>query len=421
MKEENKENKVKQENKQKEVKTEIKEKDNSKKSKKKIVIITIVVILFFVLLGVGAFFLYNMMLENLKTGTEWGDLYNEYIQTEILTENEDKNYNLKEDTNSLTIEFLDVGEDNPVMLVSYKKDGKDLIDLYKINNNQVEEVFKEKEARVDYLYDMKKQEYFWYLINKNGEDYEYTIISKLIDGEEEPEYSMNTSDMTKQETVDGDTIFLFELEETFANPNIERNNKLELSNNMTKDEYLNKIKIVVENYKPVKDLVTDEIKEKVEEDVKEIEERKQKIEDEKVKVQEKEEQEKAEEEARIKQEQEEAEKKAAEEAAKKQEEEQQKQTTNTTNSSKNTTTNKQTGNGLTVGSYNLKYGMYTYGLNQIFIYNTGTYRVKNETGNFSVSGNNINFDNGMTLTVNGNNSFIYNDVTFRLQNASKNQ
>ncbi len=411
------ENKEKNEN--KEVKTEIKEEKNNK-NKKKVVIITIVTILFLALLGVGAFLIYNMMIENQKTGTQWGDLYNEYIQNEILIENGDKNYNLKEDVDNLTIEFLDIGEDNPVMLVSYKKDDKELIDLYKINNNQVEEVFKGKEARVDYFYDMKKEEYLWYLISKNGENYEYTIISKLINGEETPEYSMNTSDMIAQKTSDGDVIFLSLLEETFVSPDIERNNKLELSNNMKKDNYLNKIKIVVEDYKTAEEIITDSIKEQVEEDVNKIEERKQRIEDEKVKVQEQEEQKKAEEEARIKQEQAE---KEAEEAAKRAEEEQQeKTTTNTTqDSNKNDTTNNQTGNGLTVGNYNLKYGMYTYVLNQIFIYNTGTYRVDNETGNFSVSGNNIIFDNGMVLTVNGNNSFVYNGVTFKLRNASKNQ
>lgn len=65
--------------------------------------------------------------------------------------------------------------------------------------------------------------------------------------------------------------------------------------------------------------------------------------------------------------------------------------------------------------------MYTYKLRQIFLYNTQTYRIKDETGSFKVEGNNIILDNGMVLEVNGNDSFVYDDLKYQLKAESKNQ
>ena len=87
----------------------------------------------------------------------------------------------------------------------------------------------------------------------------------------------------------------------------------------------------------------------------------------------------------------------------------------------NNTEDQEDGEGLNVGKYNLKYGMYTYKLRQIFLYNTQTYRIKDETGSFKVEGNNIILDNGMILEVNGNDSFVYDDLKYQLKAESKNQ
>ena len=87
----------------------------------------------------------------------------------------------------------------------------------------------------------------------------------------------------------------------------------------------------------------------------------------------------------------------------------------------NNTEDQEDGEGLNVGKYNLKYGMYTYKLRQIFLYNTQTYRIKDETGWFKVEGNNIILDNGMVLEVNGNDSFVYDDLKYQLKAESKNQ
>lgn len=87
----------------------------------------------------------------------------------------------------------------------------------------------------------------------------------------------------------------------------------------------------------------------------------------------------------------------------------------------NNTEDQEDGEGLNVGKYNLKYGMYTYKLRQIFLYNTQTYRIKDETGSFKVEGNNIILDNGMVLEVNGNDSFVYDDFKYQLKAESKNQ
>ena len=52
---------------------------------------------------------------------------------------------------------------------------------------------------------------------------------------------------------------------------------------------------------------------------------------------------------------------------------------------------------------------------------SGTYRIVNDEGTYTVSGNDILLENGKVINVIGDNQFIYNNELYKLHRASSNQ
>lgn len=475
---------------------------------KKLIIISSIVVIFIMLLGV----VYYLCTRNSNRSHYWRELYINFLKTEIFDMDEDNNYILKDGLKKIKIEFIDIKEENPVLSVSYEKDEKKLVDFFYINSKwKVENKVKELEGNLDFLYDIKKQDYLWYFHTVDGENHNFTSVKKLLNGEERAEYTMTNNDFIMADSSDSKvTHTVSKFDESFVRPDLEKKS-LEIESNISQKEFDEKINNLIDSYKSISQMITEDIKTQVKEKLAKIEENKKIIAQSKAEnntennVPMQEEQKEIVNEvpneridlelgtyiSSLGENQHNGGKYILKENNNFQYINNWTDSTNaehkiniagtysiyysndididgyvikftsdssesmgntlyyinsensfegiqypntftlSTNSSNkietNTTDNSSSKDdeddieGLNVGNYNLKYGMYTYGLKQIFLYNTQRYRVNSETGSFRVEGNNILLDNGMTLQVIGNNSFVYDDLKYHLEAESKNQ
>ena len=385
---------------------------NNKKGLKIILIISLIIV---VIAGasVGGYFGYKHYSENKSTGTEWGDTYFNYLNDESNNDNP-FSINRFKDTK---VGFIDEGKDNPIMFVTgnwttASTDGSTqttkYVNLYEINENG--EViskggFGSQDMKVEFLYDVPNKKYDYFLVNKNEAATNYisvdTYMNDLSKGnelresiapgktesemttEETQEYNKQLQEykdsnksraeymiekeksVVTQNTLSGETISYNMQDEYIIDPGIEEKT-FDYSKDMNKAELRKNVETGVTDYKTDEEIVTDEIKETVNNKAQETEKIKSDVENAKAEIKADEERKAAEEAAR----------KAAEEAAL----------------------------GLKVGKYRLKYGTYKLDsemgmglVGTIVLNQDGTFHIKS---NFNQgSGQTENFDEDGTYTV----------------------
>jgi len=299
------------------------EKENTKSSKK-IILIAIILLVIIIIATIGGIFGYQQYEESKTTGTEWGDTYYAYLKSATSKDSNKEEYGLKEGMKNTQLQFIEVGENNPVMLMTYDYEEDSYVNIYRTNGeNQVDKIVYQEPARVDFLYDIQYKSYAWYIHTENETEDSYKKIYTVLENPEqnnEAEYTITKGDTTAQNTVSGETITLSKFDETFVKPVIEASTKIDFTEDITNKDLKKNISEGIDGYKTQDKIVTEEIKKATENKVTEVENTKQSIETAKAEV-------KAEEE-----------RKAAEEAKRKEEEEAKK--------------------GLQVGPYRLKYGTY---------------------------------------------------------------
>ncbi len=408
------------------------EKENNKKGLK-IALIILLIIVVIAGASVGGYFGYKHYSENKSTGTEWGDIYFNYLNDESNNENP-LSINKYKDTK---IGFIDEGKENPIMFVTgdwttASTDGSTqtmkYVNLYEINENS--EVISmggmgAYDMNIEFLYDVPNKKYDYFFVNKNETATTYTSVDTYINdlnkgkelkesiapgktdvemtAEENQEYSnkfqeyktSNTSraeymienekSVVTQNTLSGETISYNKQDEYIIDPNVEEKT-FDYSKDMNKAELRKNVEIGVTDYKTDDETVTEEVETAVDQKAQEVENKKQQIETAKAEIKADEERKAAEEAAR----------KAAEEAAK----------------------------GLKVGNYRLKYGTYkldsdmgTGLVGTIVLNQDGAFHIK---ANFNQSsGQTENFDEDGTYTVGQEyNSFDLQDyVKFRTKSG----
>ena len=346
---------------EKETKATKKEKDEIKKEKKSnkgviiaIVVLSIVVVIFGIII---ALLLYRSSLENKTTGSEWSDIYYKFIK-ERSKSKDDHGYL---STKSKISFAQSKGAKYPLMIVKYdnmcgEENKCSTIDIYGIVDNKVEYFIgnSAKTAEVKLYYDIDKNEYKNYLhiadkgveryvsldtINYDHENYNVLKIMKEkgITDIESQEYKDLSSELYKkqaedtnreyieyygseikvvQNKLDGSTIEYNKIDEKLVDTDV-------TPKTFDYDKGMNVIKIregIVEekkDYKDINELVNKAIEKVVKKQLEIIEKVKKDIEEAKAEI-------KADEEKKAKE---------AEEAL--------------------------YAKGLTVGSYNLKFGKYT--------------------------------------------------------------
>lgn len=348
----------------------VKEKKSSGKKGLKILIIILVIIVVIAGSGFGGYFAYkkySKKSETKSTGSEWGDIYYNYIKDNEENDTTDPTYNLNKE-NGVEIGFAqtDVSE-KPIMYVNGTTKNEDNSDtnwiyLYEINeNNEVDFLggLGSESLDVEFLYDVPNKKYDYFIHTSGSAEETYTSLNteisdwkksseirnkikeekgseELTDEDNNREYNeleeykkndttrveytiLKDEETVTQNTLAGDVISYDKKDEYIIDTGIEEK-KFHFSEDMEIAEVRDNIEAGVSEYKTNEELATDDIKTTVEEKVQATETTKQQIETAKAEI-------KADEE-----------KKAAEEAKKKEEEELKK--------------------GLKVGSYRLKYGTY---------------------------------------------------------------
>lgn len=327
--------------------------------KKKILFIVIPIVLVIVIIAavIIGLALNKKSEEDDSVGSKWGDTYYAYLK-EAINEKDlkvaEEKYGMKLDMKDAKLQFCEVKEgQNPTMIMSYKKNDSSYINVYQVTDDEkVNYVAYKQPTEVEYLYDIQKDEYLWYIHTTENENESYSnlrnISNNLKENSTKSESSKNVNITELQadytikkdeaevstETVEGNTLSYKKIDEIFVKPDIEPNRQLDFNVDIKEKDLKNVMKDAVDNYEKDSKKLTEEVKQEVS---KKVEETKKKIEE-------------------INKAKEELEKKKEEEEAVKK--------------------------GLAVGKYTLKYGVYTSDIHENGLYGTitlnygGTFHIK---------------------------------------------
>ncbi len=289
--------------------------ETTKKKSKLPVIITAIVLVVVLIAAIGGYFGYQYIEENKTTGTEWGDTYYTYLKAATNKESNKEDYGLKDNMENTKLQFIEVGETNPIMVMTYDYEGDSFVNIYRTKEeNKVDKIIHKEPATIEFLYHIESKSYSWYIHEKNETQNSYKKIYTILENPEDnkkAEYTIAEGEETKQDTLSGggEPITLSKFDEIFVKPEVEPSKKIDFNEDIEAKDLKKEITTGVEEYKPQEELVT-EVKSQIEETLKKLDETKKAIEA-------------AKEEIRLEEERkaEEARKKAEEEAKKKAEEE----------------------------------------------------------------------------------------------------
>lgn len=309
--------------------------EEKKKKSKKPLIITIVVLVVLIICAVAGFFIWKFNKENESVGTTWGDTYYAYLKegTELKDFASREKYGLQQNMSNVTLQFEEIEEDKaPVMIMNYEENDANYVNVYHINNeNKVVNVSYKEPSKVELLYNIDLKQYIWYVhvekanadlympiqldeeeINKDSKDtnkieensVKNTTSDEIVSTEITADITIGNDEETSIKKLDGSKVTLSKYDETFVKPEIESSKVINIDiNNIDKNDLKDAIKETVQGYKQEKEIITDEVQEKVDDKVDEVEDTVKEIKDAKAEIKKKQEEEakkKAEEEERKK-------------------------------------------------------------------------------------------------------------------------
>lgn len=219
-------------------------KNGKKKSKKKIILVIAIIIV--LLAGAGAGVWYYMSVngeDNSKEQSklEWGDVYLEVLN--------DKNK--LDDMDNQKIQLCDLDRDKiPELIIYGIKNAKEYIaNIYKINDkNEVDtiKVSLDKDFELKLVYDANKDDYVWYAVEKQADN-----SSKYYDlNLENKEYKSEEVKLTKNTDC-------VEVDENYSA-------KVDFDKDASKKDKEKVFEEAKKDYVDTDDMITDEVKEKVE-------------------------------------------------------------------------------------------------------------------------------------------------------------
>ena len=369
-----------------------------KKTKKKLIAIITIIIVIVIIAAIGGYFLYQKLELEKPIETEWGEIYYSYVKEATIEETKtNEEIGITDDMQNMQLQFCGVNQkEDPLMLLSYTKEGETYHNIYQIDNGYVSYTKIGEPSMVELLYSVEEKQYHWYLHEENDTQDTYQPLENIINANQEnklPEYTIGKGEETSVETVNGEKLSISKYDETFIKPEVEENKKVDFTTDLEEKEMKEAIEGLVTDYKSEEEIITEEVKQEVAKKETELTEQKDKMQA-------------AEEERKQK---EEEERKKAEEAAR----------------------------GLKVGNYTIQYGTYigyaksydSTGVTKekmtIKINEDGTLTqsggfggVAPTTSTYSVQYGRIIAQNGMPLRVTGNNQFtmeVAGEIDFTYQ------
>lgn len=241
------------------------------KKNKTIIIVVSVVVLIAILAIVGYIVIRNMSL-NESVGSTWGDTYYAYLK-EIKTAEDKTQYGLEQDINNVSVEFIQASEDkNPVMVMSYQKDNEEYSNIYYANElGGVSFTQNYVTSSVEYLYNIEKSEYSWYLHQKFNDIQTYQSIDNITNGFSDNSIETDTVSFNQDSFIrNEENMNVSDFDKVFVETGLSNNGKISLDLNSNDTDYRNSIENAVNGYKTDEELATDEIKQNVSLKVEEI-------------------------------------------------------------------------------------------------------------------------------------------------------
>lgn len=313
-----------------------------KKSKKGLIIVLVLILCVVAAVVAGVLLSKNLgkaespKTEDKKsTGTEWEDKYVVYLKEKIDSDEYENATNGK-------LSFINLEELFPAMILNYENEENKVMEISVIDDEKEiktkkYETKKENDLDVKLLYDIEEKEYKYYQHEKkkNGSETFKELKQEDIEENKDPEkenvFEFTKDQMTEKEVKEGEIPEIPDFNEKFVDVEKEIEEKdIDFDKEKSEDELLEELKDFTQEYLPKEEIITDEVKEDVDNSLKELENKKEEIK-------------KAEEEKKKKEE--EAKKKAEEEKKKKEEEAKKK-------------AEEEANQTLKVGKYTLKYGKY---------------------------------------------------------------
>lgn len=276
--------------------------------KKKVLLIIIPIILVFLIIGIiGAIFIGIWLNKSKTVGTTWGDTYYAYLKEAINDKNlgdAEEKYGMQLGMKDAKIGFCDIEEnENPSMVMTYSKDGNNYVNVYQINNdNKVVYVAYKQQAELEYLYDIEKDNYGFYIHENNFTSDSYILLKNIVDklknnsgksvdneniniAEIQADYTIRKDEAEiNQETTDGNKLTMNRFEQIFVRPEIKLNDQIDFNIDIKEKELKELITNLVSSFNKESEKLTNEIKENVLKKAEESKNRTNEIENAKKKV-----------------------------------------------------------------------------------------------------------------------------------------
>lgn len=235
--------------------------------KNKIIIIVISIVLLIAILCVAGYFIIRNMKINESVGTTWGDTYYAYLKEIKMSDNKTE-YGLAQDTNNVKIDFIQaVEEKDPVMEIAYNKDGAEYSNIYYINDSGTVEKTTPIAGTIEYLYNIEKSNYSWYVHTKEENVEKYQTVNKIINQDvEDEEYSFEEKDLERNES----NMNISEFDKIFVTTGVEDNLKNEIDFNSDDLDFRDIVSNAVNSYKEDSEILTEELNQNITNRVEEI-------------------------------------------------------------------------------------------------------------------------------------------------------
>lgn len=269
--------------------------------KKKVLLIILPIILVIAIVAaIVVAVIVNKNKEEESTGSKWGDTYYAYLKDAVNEEDiniAESKYGIILGMKDSKIQFCEVDEgQDPTMIMTYKKENNSYVNVYQITDkNKVNYIAYKQPTEVEYLYNIEKDEYSWYIHEMGTDSDSYSSLKNISDklkqnaeesnnsksdyvAEMVADYTIKKEEATiTQETTDGETITLDKFDEIFVRPEIEPNKQIDFNCDIKDKDLKKEIKSAVDSYKKDSKKITDAVKEVVAKKVEEVRAKKESI------------------------------------------------------------------------------------------------------------------------------------------------
>lgn len=244
---------------------------------KKVFKFILIILVCFFMITVG-YFLFKNIFKNDSIKVNWGQTY--YVYLKDKKEDVD-NPLLPQESENAKLNFYEVKDvEKPIMAISYQKKEELYTNVYYIQNNQVNTIIYNEPVSIDFLYNIEKNEYHYYFHTESDEEDSYTSLTEQIKDsleqeegenlEHKPEYIIKKDDIETITDASGKEITVSKWDSTFVKPETSEKNVVDFRLDMEEKELKDAVNSSVSQYEKVEEIVSDELKNSVEEKVEEV-------------------------------------------------------------------------------------------------------------------------------------------------------